>query len=133
MIDFGMDLADTIELIEKPLGIMSILEEECMFPKATDMTFRDKLFQQHLGKCPKLGKPNPKNHKNPNVPAPHFELYHYAGTVGYNVTDWLLKNKDPLNGSVVGLLKKSSVKVRDRQPWVPDPSFSENRGYFLYL
>ena len=40
-----MDLADTIELIERPLGIMSILEEECMFPKATDMTFRDKLFQ----------------------------------------------------------------------------------------
>merc|ERR1711931_242860 len=35
-IDFGMDLAATIELIEKPLGIMSILEEECMFPKATD-------------------------------------------------------------------------------------------------
>merc|ERR1712223_1814146 len=50
MIDFGMDLAATIELIEKPLGIMSILEEECMFPKATDMTFRDKLMQQHLGK-----------------------------------------------------------------------------------
>ena len=33
-IDFGMDLAATIDLIEKPLGIMSILEEECMFPKA---------------------------------------------------------------------------------------------------
>ena len=60
MIDFGMDLADTIELIEKPLGIMSILEEECMFPKATDMTFRDKLFAQHIGKCEKLGKANPK-------------------------------------------------------------------------
>merc|ERR1711970_850049 len=111
MIDFGMDLAETIELIEKPLGIMSILEEECMFPKATDMTFRDKLFTQHLGKTEKMGKPNPKNHKNPNVPAPHFELYHYAGTVGYTVTDWLLKNKDPLNGSVVSLLKKSTVKV----------------------
>merc|ERR1712130_1045750 len=26
-------------------------------------------------------------------------------------TDWLLKNKDPLNNSVVGLLKKSSMKV----------------------
>jgi len=37
-------LAATIELIEKPHGIMSILEEECMFPKATDMTFRDKLM-----------------------------------------------------------------------------------------
>uniref|UniRef100_A0A8C1Z3S1 Myosin heavy chain, fast skeletal muscle-like n=1 Tax=Cyprinus carpio TaxID=7962 RepID=A0A8C1Z3S1_CYPCA len=35
-IDFGMDLAACIELIEKPMGIFSILEEECMFPKATD-------------------------------------------------------------------------------------------------
>ena len=104
-----MDLAATIDLIEKPLGIMSILEEECMFPKATDMTFRDKLFQQHVGKNPKIGKPKPK--KKAGVPDPHFELYHYAGTVGYNVTDWLTKNKDPLNGSVVGLLKKSSMKV----------------------
>ena len=98
-----MDLAATIELIEKPLGIMSILEEECMFPKATDMTFKDKLFQQHLGKNDKIGKAKPV--KKEGVPDPHFELYHYAGTVGYNVTDWLTKNKDPLNGSVVGLLK----------------------------
>merc|ERR1711962_1029854 len=109
MIDFGMDLAATIELIEKPLGIMSILEEECMFPKATDMTFRDKLMQQHLGKNDKIGKPKPQ--KKEGVPDPHFELYHYAGTVGYNVTDWLTKNKDPLNGSVVGLLKKSTMDV----------------------
>merc|ERR1711937_84938 len=28
-----------------------------------------------------------------------------------NVTDWLTKNKDPLNGSVVGLLKKSTMDV----------------------
>ena len=41
----------------------------------------------------------------------HFELYHYAGTVGNNVTDWLPKNKDPLNASVVGLLKKSTMDV----------------------
>merc|ERR1712226_1655855 len=109
MIDFGMDLAATIELIEKPLGIMSILEEECMFPKATDMTFKDKLMQQHLGKNDKIGKPKPS--KKEGVPDPHFELYRYAGTVGYNVTDWLTKNKDPLNASVVGLLKKSSMDV----------------------
>ena len=36
-------------------------------------------------------------------------LYHYAGTVGYNITNWLEKNKDPLNGSVVELLKKSAL------------------------
>ena len=47
-----MDLQACIELIEKPMGIMSILEEQCMFPKATDMTFKDKLYQTHLGKLP---------------------------------------------------------------------------------
>ena len=56
-----------------------------------------------------IGKPKPQ--KKEGVPDPHFELYHYAGTVGYNVTDWLTKNKDPLNGSVVGLLKKSTMDV----------------------
>merc|ERR550519_57445 len=56
-IDFGMDLEATINLIERPLGVLSMLEEECIVPKATDMTYRDKLLKQHLGKCPQLIKP----------------------------------------------------------------------------
>merc|ERR1711937_74313 len=104
--DFGMDLAACIELIEKPLGIMSILEEECMFPKASDKSFKDKLYQNHMGKSSNFGKVK----KQGKIEA-HFELYHYAGTVQYNVIDWLLKNKDPLNGSVVGLYKNSNVQV----------------------
>ena len=36
---------------------------------------------------------------------------HYAGDVEYNIIDWLDKNKDPLNNSVVQLLQKSSLKV----------------------
>ena len=51
-----MDLQDSLDLIEKPLGILSLLEEECMVPKGTDMTFRDKLMQNHLGKSPAFGK-----------------------------------------------------------------------------
>ena len=31
--------------------------------------------------------------------------------VGYNITGWLNKNKDPLNNSVVALYKKSTMKV----------------------
>merc|ERR1719427_388701 len=44
LIDFGMDLAACIELIEKPGGILAMLEEECIVPKASDTTFRDKLY-----------------------------------------------------------------------------------------
>uniref|UniRef100_A0A3B4G0U5 Myosin motor domain-containing protein n=1 Tax=Pundamilia nyererei TaxID=303518 RepID=A0A3B4G0U5_9CICH len=56
-IDFGMDLQACIDLIEKPMGIMSILEEECMFPKASDATFKAKLYDNHLGKSNNFQKP----------------------------------------------------------------------------
>uniref|UniRef100_A0A8C0UR57 MYH1B protein n=1 Tax=Cyanistes caeruleus TaxID=156563 RepID=A0A8C0UR57_CYACU len=106
-IDFGMDLAACIELIEKPMGIFSILEEECMFPKATDTSFKNKLYDQHLGKSNNFQKPKPGKGKA----EAHFSLVHYAGTVDYNITGWLEKNKDPLNETVIGLYQKSSVKT----------------------
>ncbi|XP_030317558.1 myosin heavy chain, skeletal muscle, adult isoform X3 [Calypte anna] len=106
-IDFGMDLAACIELIEKPMGIFSILEEECMFPKATDASFKNKLYDQHLGKSSNFQKPKPAKGKA----EAHFSLVHYAGTVDYNISGWLEKNKDPLNETVIGLYQKSSVKT----------------------
>ncbi|ELW53085.1 Myosin-8 [Tupaia chinensis] len=106
-IDFGMDLAACIELIEKPMGIFSILEEECMFPKATDTSFKNKLYEQHLGKSANFQKPKVVKGKA----EAHFSLIHYAGTVDYNITGWLDKNKDPLNETVVGLYQKSSMKT----------------------
>ncbi|XP_034170106.2 myosin heavy chain, fast skeletal muscle [Pangasianodon hypophthalmus] len=106
-IDFGMDLAACIELIEKPMGIFSILEEECMFPKATDTSFKNKLHDQHLGKSAAFQKPKPAKGKA----EAHFSLVHYAGTVDYNIVGWLDKNKDPLNDSVVQLYQKSANKL----------------------
>ncbi|KAK7113251.1 hypothetical protein V1264_012571 [Littorina saxatilis] len=104
-IDFGMDLQACIDLIEKPMGILSILEEECMFPKASDKTLLDKLNGNHMGKSSHFGKPG-KPKKQGQIQA-HFELHHYAGSVPYNITGWLEKNKDPLNETVVELLTHS--------------------------
>ncbi|XP_027897164.1 myosin-4-like isoform X3 [Xiphophorus couchianus] len=106
-IDFGMDLAACIELIEKPMGIFSILEEECMFPKSSDASFKNKLYDQHLGKNSCFLKPKAVKGK----PEAHFTLVHYAGNVDYNISGWLEKNKDPLNESVVQLYQKSSNKT----------------------
>ncbi|XP_016768920.1 myosin heavy chain, muscle isoform X29 [Apis mellifera] len=107
-IDFGMDLAACIELIEKPMGILSILEEESMFPKATDKTFEEKLNNNHLGKSPNYLKPKPPK---PGQQPAHFAIGHYAGNVPYNITGWLEKNKDPLNDTVVDQFKKSGNKL----------------------
>ncbi|XP_011192492.1 myosin heavy chain, muscle isoform X10 [Zeugodacus cucurbitae] len=107
-IDFGMDLLACIEMIEKPMGILSILEEESMFPKATDQTFADKLVNTHLGKSAPFQKPKPPK---PGQQAAHFAIGHYAGVVAYNITGWLEKNKDPLNDTVVDQFKKSQNKL----------------------
>jgi len=106
MVDFGMDLAACIIMFEKPMGIWAILEEESLFPKATDKSFEDKLKAQHLGKSPSFAKPQSKTDKNA-----HFAVIHYAGTVSYNVTAWLEKNKDPVNDTVVDILKRASNEL----------------------
>ncbi|CAB4054208.1 MYH6_7 [Lepeophtheirus salmonis] len=104
MVDFGMDLAAAIIMFEKPMGIWAILEEESLFPKATDRSFEEKLKAQHLGKSAPFAKPQSKTDKNA-----HFAIIHYAGIVSYNVTGWLEKNKDPVNDTVVDVLKRSPV------------------------
>merc|ERR1712088_508282 len=106
MVDFGMDLAAAIIMFEKPLGIWSILEEESNFPKATDKTYEDKLKASLLGKCAPFAKPQSKTDKNA-----HFAIIHYAGIVSYNVTGWLEKNKDPVNDTVVDVLKQGTNEL----------------------
>merc|ERR1712088_203513 len=103
MVDFGMDLAAAIIMFEKPMGIWAILEEESLFPKATDKSFEEKL-KASLGKLPVFLKPQSKTDKNA-----HFAISHYAGIVSYNVTGWLEKNKDPVNDSVVEVMKSTSA------------------------
>ncbi|KAF5923932.1 hypothetical protein HPG69_010361 [Diceros bicornis minor] len=107
-IDFGLGLQACIDLVEKPMGIFSILEEECMFPQATDVTFKTKLFDNHFGKSVHFQKPKPDNKKKYEA---HFELVHYAGVVPYNISGWLQKNKDLLNETVVAVFQKSSNRL----------------------
>merc|ERR1712180_304588 len=102
VVDFGMDLAAAIIMFEKPMGIWAILEEESLFPKATDKSFEEKL-KASLGKLPVFLKPQSKTDKNA-----HFAISHYAGIVSYNVTGWLEKNKDPVNDTVVEIFKSTS-------------------------
>ncbi len=69
------------------VGVLSLLDEECLFPRATDASFGDKLRAQ-LGSAPHFGCP----------PAGHgFTVRHYAGDVAYSVERFLDKNRDTLS------------------------------------
>merc|ERR1719412_1885020 len=98
-IDFGLDLQPTIDLIEKPMGIMALVDEECWFPKATDKTFTEKVVTSHAAH-PKFVKSDFKSEAD-------FSILHYAGKVDYSAAQWLMKNMDPLNENIVSHLQNS--------------------------
>merc|ERR1712106_642368 len=102
-VDFGMDLQKCIDMFEKPMGFLAIFEEESLFPKASDQTFQEKLLTNCLGKWSQFCKANPR----PD-PDAHFGIIHYAATVSYNLTGWLDKNKDPLNDTIVEMMKNGA-------------------------
>ncbi len=126
-VDFGMDLQKCITMFEKPMGLLAILEEESLFPKATDQTFAAKLHENLLGKCENFQKASPK--PDPNA---HFAVVHYAATVSYNLTGWLEKNKDPVNDTVVQLFKDGSnallVEVFKDHPGQPTEAPKDSGG-----
>ncbi|XP_040280446.1 myosin-10-like [Bufo bufo] len=105
-IDFGLDLQPCIDLIERPAnppGVLSLLDEECWFPKATDKSFVEKVIQE-LGTHPKFQKPRHLRDKA------DLCIIHYAGKVDYKADEWLMKNMDPLNDNVATLLHQSTDK-----------------------
>ncbi|KAK8473044.1 hypothetical protein PHAVU_001G039301 [Phaseolus vulgaris] len=81
-----VDNQDVLELIEKkPIGIIALLDEACMFPKSTPETFSTKLFQ-HFRSHPRLGKEK--------FSQTDFTVSHYAGKVTYHTDTFLDKNRD---------------------------------------
>ncbi|CAI7810487.1 unnamed protein product [Closterium sp. NIES-53] len=81
-----VDNQDVLELIEKkPMGIISLLDEQCMFPKSNAETFATKLYQT-CAQHPRFEKPK--------LSQTDFTINHYAGQVTYQSDLFLDKNKD---------------------------------------
>ena len=57
-------------MLQKPLGLLSLLDEESMFPKATDLSFANKLKHQLSGNSGFRGEQEGA-----------FKISHYAGEV----------------------------------------------------
>ncbi|CAA3019655.1 myosin-6 isoform X1 [Olea europaea subsp. europaea] len=95
-----VDNQDILDLIEKkPGGIISLLDEACMFPRSTHETFAEKLYQTF------------KDHKRfskPKFSRTGFTICHYAGDVNYQTELFLDKNKDYVIGEHQALLSASS-------------------------
>ena len=86
-----------LELIEMKLGILSILDDTCRTPNASDMTFLEELSNKH-NKHPHFEKP--KKTKDT------FVIKHFAGDVEYRVTLFASHFFFSLYQKKFGLIKK---------------------------
>ncbi|CAA7036455.1 unnamed protein product [Microthlaspi erraticum] len=85
---------------KKPLGLLSLLDEESTFPNGTDLTLANKL-KQHLDSNSCFRGDRGKL----------FTVVHYAGEVTYETTGFLEKNRDLLHLDSIQLLSSCSCHL----------------------
>ncbi|KAG5833155.1 hypothetical protein ANANG_G00272860 [Anguilla anguilla] len=95
-----MDNAECLDLIEKKLGMLALINEESRFPKGTDYTLLEKLHSRHATN-PYYVKPRVADHQ--------FGIKHYAGEVLYDVRGILEKNRDTFRDDILNMLKDSRL------------------------
>uniref|UniRef100_A0A671K5G0 Unconventional myosin-X-like n=1 Tax=Sinocyclocheilus anshuiensis TaxID=1608454 RepID=A0A671K5G0_9TELE len=95
-----MDNAECLDLIEKKLGMLALINEESRFPKGTDYTLLEKLHSRHATN-PYYVKPRVADHQ--------FGIKHYAGEVLYDVRGILEKNRDTFRDDILNMLNDSRL------------------------
>uniref|UniRef100_A0A8C2KTV7 Myosin X n=1 Tax=Cyprinus carpio TaxID=7962 RepID=A0A8C2KTV7_CYPCA len=95
-----MDNGECLDLIEKKLGLLALVNEESHFPKGTDDTLLEKLHSQHARN---------QFYVKPRVAVHQFGIKHYAGEVVYDVRGILEKNRDTFRDDVLNLLRESRL------------------------
>ncbi|XP_045141211.1 unconventional myosin-X-like [Echinops telfairi] len=92
------DNGECLDLIEKKLGLLALINEESHFPQATDSTLLEKLHNQHA---------NNHFYVKPRVAVHSFGVKHYAGEVHYDAQGILEKNRDTFREDLLNLLRES--------------------------
>ncbi|KAL5549552.1 hypothetical protein UlMin_004783 [Ulmus minor] len=115
-----VDNQDVLDLIEKkPGGIIALLDEACMFPKSTHVTFAQKMYQTYKGH---------KRFSKPKLARTDFTINHYAGDVTYQADHFLDKNKDYVVAEHQALLNDSKCSfVANLIPPQPEETSKQSK------
>ncbi|RXM95981.1 Unconventional myosin-Va [Acipenser ruthenus] len=102
LIDF-YDNQPVIDLIEAKMGILDLLDEECLFPQGKDENWLQKLYNNYLNKNPLFEKPRMSNQS--------FVIQHFADKVEYRCHGFLEKNRDTMYEELIDILKASKFDL----------------------
>lgn len=97
-----VDNQATVDLIaQRPLNILSLIDEESIFPKGTDKTMLLKLHSTH-GRNELYLQPKSELQRA-------FGVTHFAGNVFYNTRGFLEKNRDSFSADLSALISSSKM------------------------
>ncbi|XP_038669468.1 unconventional myosin-Vc isoform X2 [Scyliorhinus canicula] len=102
LIEFN-DNQPCIDLIEAKMGILQLLDEECLLPQGTEENWLQKLVNNYENKNPLFEKPR--------MLSKAFIILHFADKVQYECEGFLEKNRDTLYEELINVLKKSKLHL----------------------
>jgi len=92
-----------LEMIEtKPIGLLSLIDEQCLYPNGSDASLATKLYDNLSRKFADNFIAERKEKVNQQ-----FVINHFAGAVVYNVDGFCYKNKNELRQESVNLMRSS--------------------------
>lgn len=94
------DNQDLLDLLENPMGLLPLLNEECVRPKGSDTSYVSKIHNFHTTNS-RMERASPK------LSATHFILHHYAQSVTYDASDFVEKNRDGMSTHLTELMGES--------------------------
>ena len=97
------DNADVLKLIEGRMGLISVLNEECVRPKGNDVAFVTKVYA--------MNKDSEPLYKDRFFQDYEFGVKHYAGPVTYDANNFVTKNMDSLPSDLTDCKKLSTNTI----------------------
>ena len=98
-----IDNGDVLNLVEGRMGLISVLNEECVRPRGNDVSF--------VAKVRTLNKDSDCLHHDKFHRDYEFEIKHYAGRVKYDANTFVQKNMDTIPSDLLDCACKSSNQM----------------------
>jgi len=108
-----VDNAEMLKLVEGSLGLLAVLNEECVRPKGNDISFVAKIQSMNHGSELMIQDDFFRDYE--------FGIMHYAGPVFYDATHFVKKNMDILPQDLVNCACQSTnplIQSRFKEPQV---------------
>ncbi|XP_041459898.1 unconventional myosin-Va-like isoform X4 [Lytechinus variegatus] len=90
-----------IDMIESKLGILDLLDEECMLPKGSDENWCNKLYNKLTSHS---------HFSKPRTSRTAFLVHHFADKVEYESEGFVQKNRDQVNDEHLNILMASQYE-----------------------